>query len=482
MKKRIKDNPNYKKILIILSIILGVLLLSYLLYRLFIPHFHDQAFLAKVNINYQSEYENNPGYICYGNAFSCNGVETSTEGDVDTNTLGDYKVKYTFSYEGKTLHKEQEVIVDDETSPTLTVDGTEFFYCPNGNPYSYPITANDNIDGDISSKITAKVKDNHIIYSVTDEAGNVTTEIKDATEKDDEGPKITLNGDASIYLIKGSTYNEQGASAVDNCDGDVSTSIAISGSVDTSKIGEYTITYTVSDKKGNQSTLTRTIYVYSMNDTTTPSGSSIYLTFDDGPGPYTEQLLDVLKKYNVKATFFVTDQKGSKGYDSMIKREYDEGHTVGLHTATHYYAYIYSGVDNYFEDLNAISWKVKNITGYTSTIIRFPGGSSNMVSKNYDGGTHIMSTLTQAVEAKGYHYFDWNVTSGDAGNTTSTSVVISNVEKALGNGSTYVVLQHDIKKFSVDAVETIIQYGLSHGYTFRPITMSTPTVHHHIAN
>ena len=117
-----------------------------------------------------------------------------------------------------------------------------------------------------------------------------------------------------------------------------------------------------------------------------------------------------------------------------------------------------------------------------ANIIRFPGGSSNTISKSYDGGTHIMSGLTKAVEARGFRYFDWNVVSGDAGETTNTATVISNVIGALGNNSTYMVLQHDIKGFSVDAVESIIKFGLSHGYTFRAITNDTPTVHHRVNN
>ena len=93
-----------------------------------------------------------------------------------------------------------------------------------------------------------------------------------------------------------------------------------------------------------------------------------------------------------------------------------------------------------------------------------------------------MSLLTKAVEAKGFRYFDWNVESGDAGGVYTSSGVYSNIIKGLGNRSTYVVLQHDIKSFSVDAVASVIEYGLAHGYTFRPITMDTPAVQHNVNN
>ena len=93
-----------------------------------------------------------------------------------------------------------------------------------------------------------------------------------------------------------------------------------------------------------------------------------------------------------------------------------------------------------------------------------------------------MSRLTKAVEQRGFRYFDWNIASGDAGETTNTNKIVSNVISSLGNNSTYVVLQHDIKDYSVNAVRSIIEYGLSHGYTFRALTMQSPVVHHHINN
>lgn len=203
----------------------------------------------------------------------------------------------------------------------------------------------------------------------------------------------------------------------------------------------------------------------------------IYLTFDDGPGEYTNTLLDTLKKYDVKATFFVT----GNGDDAVIKREFDEGHTVALHTMSHQYAHIYANLDNYFGDLTAVSDRVKNITGEESKILRFPGGSSNLVSKRYDHGARIMSTLSQEVEARGYHYFDWNVDSDDAGRARSADVVYNNVISRLKDGAN-VVLQHDVKPYSVEAVGAIIEYGLSHNFIFDKITMDTPVVHHSVNN
>lgn len=209
-----------------------------------------------------------------------------------------------------------------------------------------------------------------------------------------------------------------------------------------------------------------------------PSRGTIYLTFDDGPSAYTPKLLDVLAKYNVKATFFVVNI----GDTATIKREYDEGHTVALHSATHNYSYVYSSLDNYFADLNKVQTKVEQITGVKTYLMRFPGGSSNTVSRRYDGGTHIMSKLSQEVVKRGFTYFDWNVLSGDADVAKTSDAVYNNVISTLKTSGSSVVLQHDTKEFSVDAVERIIRYGLDHNYIFAPLDSKSPTAHHRVNN
>lgn len=203
----------------------------------------------------------------------------------------------------------------------------------------------------------------------------------------------------------------------------------------------------------------------------------IYLTFDDGPGEYTNALLDTLAKYDVKATFFVT----GRGDDATVKREFDEGHAVALHTWSHNYAYIYASLDNYFADLNQIATRVKNITGVDSKLIRFPGGSSNLVSRRYDHKIRIMSKLTREVEARGYQYFDWNVDSDDAGKANTPDVVYNNVVSRLKDGPN-VVLQHDIKPYSVEAVGRIIEYGLANNFAFDVLTTNSFTAHHGVNN
>ena len=115
-------------------------------------------------------------------------------------------------------------------------------------------------------------------------------------------------------------------------------------------------------------------------------------------------------------------------------------------------------------------------------LMRFPGGSSNLVSKKYDGGTHIMSYLSREVENRGFTYFDWNVTSGDAAGVTTPEGVYEQVVNGLKYDGSSVVLQHDIKGYSVDAVERIIAYGLEHGFIFSKLDASSFNAHHSVNN
>ena len=209
---------------------------------------------------------------------------------------------------------------------------------------------------------------------------------------------------------------------------------------------------------------------------------TIYLTYDDGPGQYTDRLLDILAKYDVKATFFVT--AGYPGYAYCMHRAYEEGHTVAVHTASHNYATIYASEDAYWRDFDRINQIIYDQTGHYTTLFRFPGGSSNTVSRNYNRG--IMSRLVVQAGQKGYTYFDWNVDSNDAGGATNSDVIFNNVVSGIAANSRYgvpsVVLQHDIKSYSVNAVERIINWGLNNGYHFETLDANSYTAHHGVNN
>ncbi len=212
-----------------------------------------------------------------------------------------------------------------------------------------------------------------------------------------------------------------------------------------------------------------------------PTGKVCYLTFDDGPTANTLKILEILDRYKVKATFFVVDNAQTQ--IEYVQQIHAAGHTVGLHTASHNYAQIYSSVDNYFADLNSLSSRVKELIGVESKVLRFPGGSSNGVSKKYSSG--IMTVLSHKVTEQGYTYFDWNVSSEDASATrVSVSKITSSVLQGARNKNSICVLMHDAaaKTTTVDALPQIIEGLIVQGFTFAPLTTDSHGYHHSINN
>ena len=215
--------------------------------------------------------------------------------------------------------------------------------------------------------------------------------------------------------------------------------------------------------------------------TTASNGKSIaYLTFDDGPSSITNSVLDILKKYNVKATFFVIN---SGSYNkTTLQREVNEGHTIGLHAYDHNYAIAYKDDNSYLDGIDKLRAKVKADTGFDSHYIRFPGGSSNTISKRYSKG--IMSRITKTAKQRGYKYYDWNVDDDDAGSARTADDCYNNVVKELRPNRSNIVLMHDFgtNKKILEALPRIIEYCQKNGYTMLPIDDNTPEIHHGISN
>lgn len=423
------------------------------------------------------KYKEKNAQACYGNIFKCKKLEYQISGQVLENKIGTYKLKYKVTYNKKTKIKYRTIDVIDNEAPVLTIEKQHYYVCPNGKIGNLKYKAIDNYDKDITNKVKKEIVGNRIVLSVKDSSGNETKKSVIYKKEDIIAPNLVLKGDTEVFLKKGENYIEPGFEVSDNCD-DVKDTVEVTAKLDTNNSGNYSITYSAIDNSGNKTSVVRKIKVYEKNETITPPAKTIYLTFDDGPGKDTERLLNVLKQYNIKATFFVTNQYSD--YESMITRAFNEGHAIGLHTYTHNYAFVYSSVDNYFNDLNNIKEKVKRLTnGYESKLVRFPGGSSNTISRKYAPG--IMTNLANQLIEQGYQYFDWNIVSGDAGETKDTNQIINNVIANLKDDFS-VVLQHDVKSYSVDAVEAIIKYGLENGYTFLPLDVTSPPTHQHINN
>lgn len=164
----------------------------------------------------------------------------------------------------------------------------------------------------------------------------------------------------------------------------------------------------------------------------------------------------------------------------MIGEAHRRGHTIALHTYTHDYSNIYKSESAYYADLEKIHNLCVKQTGVNPTIVRFPGGTANSISKRYCKG--IMSKISKSLSYHGYLFSDWNVDSGDAAGATTAKQVANNVINGVKKRNRSIVLQHDIKKYSVEAVDQIIFWGIENGYTFLPMTNDTPMVHHSVTN
>lgn len=425
-----------------------------------------------VTIDYQEKYKE----LGYKGVYQGENItkKVKVSGKVNSKKLGKYDITYTLKHGLLTDKVTRTVEVKDKSAPEIKLVSDKTIYvCPGKKYEEEKFQAIDNYDGDLTKKVKVTKTKDLITYTVSDKAKNKTSVSRKIKYEDKEKPTINLEGGEIIYAFVGEGYVENGYSAIDNCDGDITKKVKVSGNVNTAKLGENILTYTVKDKSANEVSAKRKVLVVERG-----KNGTIYLTFDDGPkNGTTNVILDILKEEGIKGTFFVTNS----GPDELIKRAYDEGHSVALHTASHNYALLYSSVDAYFDDLYSIQSRVKRITGYESKIIRFPGGSSNTISRKYSQG--IMSTLTKEVLNRGFKYYDWNISSGDAeAGVHSADEIYNNVIKQLSLNKVNMVLMHDIKAYTRDSLKRIIQYGKNNGYSFEAITMGTEMITQRVNN
>ncbi|MCR5665102.1 MAG: polysaccharide deacetylase family protein [Oscillospiraceae bacterium] len=396
----------------------------------------------------------------------------------DTRRLGEQTLEYVVADRGVEKRFTRSLRVVDTRAPVIELTPLSATGAMNWmTGYTEPgYRATDAVDGDLSDQVVVTRLPDRLVYTVEDASGNrarVERELPDSFDP----PVIELIGGSEYSFASCMSWEDPGFT-ISGGGGDLSGSVVVEGSVTPYHSGEYELSYTLTNAEGESVTAVRhvTVEPVQQSDSVYPDRKTIYLTFDDGPGPYTDRLLDILARYNVKATFFVTNCDSD--YRDCIGRAYREGHTIGVHSYTHDYYRIYASEEAYFDDFNAMQSIIYDETGSYASIFRFPGGSSNTVSRFNPG---IMSRLAQDMTDMGYSYFDWNISSGDAGETTDTEDVFDNVT----SGCTFrynVVLQHDIKGFSVAAVERIINWGLNNGYQFLPLEPGSFNAHHPIAN
>ena len=200
----------------------------------------------------------------------------------------------------------------------------------------------------------------------------------------------------------------------------------------------------------------------------------VYLTFDDGPSIYTDEILDILAEYDVKATFFVCGKPDAK-YTDSYKRIVDEGHTLGMHSYSHKYSDIYSSVDAFSEDFKKLRHFLYDTTDVLPKYYRFPGGSSNKVTKV------DIHDFMDVLEADGVTYFDWNVSAGDDRAGATKDTIYNNIVGNIPRFKHCIVLMHDAadKKSTVEALPEVIEALQAMDDTvIVPITDDTLPVQH----
>ena len=490
MKEQTLHNPSMrigKWFGITLAVVLILLFMAYI-FLFHINHFSLSVELTgekEMDVEYGSSYrEPGANVILRGTLFLKDGIAPedatfSVLGTVQEDTKGQYTLTYEAAYQNLRASAVRMVRVVDTQCPVITLtDISDETILPGMMYEEEGFKAIDNYDGDITDRVIRIEKLGVIAYSVFDSSGNPAYAEREIPYYDPLPPEIHLEQGDYITIPVGTIYEDPGYTAVDNADGDITENVIVeSEEILWYQPGIYYTRYTVADSFENATTVVRTVEVVAepRPEIVYPGGKVIYLTFDDGPGPYTEQLLNVLSKYGVKATFFVT----GRGYGYLMKDIVDRGHSIGIHSVTHTYEQIYASPEDFFRDLQGMQNIIYENTGVKTTLMRFPGGSSNLVSRFNKG---IMSTLTEAVQNAGFQYFDWNVDSDDAGRAKKTETVLKNVITGVQQERISVVLQHDIHPYSVDAVEDIILWGLDNGYQFLPLEPNSPNVHHTVQN
>lgn len=214
---------------------------------------------------------------------------------------------------------------------------------------------------------------------------------------------------------------------------------------------------------------TRFVTVTAAQNEEEPTQKRVYLTFDDGPSPTTETVLEILQQKQVKATFFVIAAENNREYLPLIRKAVEQGHQIALHSCTHDYKSIYASTTAFWADIKELRQQIAPYVDVEKIQwIRFPGGSTNTVSHKY-GGSGIMKTLKQQAEEKGYRYIDWNVCANDAiGGHPSANTIYHNVVDSVNDKKEVVVLMHDTKatKTTAEALPDMIDWFLEQGFEF----------------
>ena len=208
-----------------------------------------------------------------------------------------------------------------------------------------------------------------------------------------------------------------------------------------------------------------------------PPEKWVCLTFDDGPSKTTPAVLEALNHAGVKATFFVVATGYNEKYLPLLAEASAAGHQIALHSASHEYSDIYRGSDAYWQDIALLKERIAPYVDAESIrYLRFPGGSTNTVSRRY-GGKGLMLQLKTEVEQRGWQWVDWNVCAEDAvGGHPSADTIYRNVVRETGEQIHCVVLMHDsaTTRTTAEALPDIIRWYTDNGYAFLTVAEALP--------
>lgn len=290
---------------------------------------------------------------------------------------------------------------------------------------------------------------------------------------DDTG-YIELSGGTEMDWPCGRPFTDPGWEARDAQGNSCSDSVEIEGEPCVWKTGTYTLVYSFTDSDGRLVEARRTVNIVPVElPEEAERENVIYLSFDDGPCEYTDRVLELLEKYNAKATFFVIGSSPEE-YHDRIGKIHSLGHQVGIHAHNHEYSKLYSSEEYFFEDFMRMQSFVHEHTGSYATVCRFPGGSETayqFLGRRTEGGFDV---IKQRLADMGVRYYDWNVKiegEGRTGNDLYYSFIMQ-----VPQSSTPICLQHDTRLYSVNTLERLLQWGTENGYTFAAIDTSTPQI------
>ena len=291
-----------------------------------------------------------------------------------------------------------------------------------------------------------------------------------------DGVVLSLGGDEATSLPCGVPYRDAGWNAFDAEGNDLSGLVHVTGKVNAMKCGEYVLEYSLTAPAGESARARRTVRVTpnALPEKREETEKTIYLTYDDGPTQYTDELLELLDEYEAKASFFVIGGEAAK-YPDSVRKAFDGGHSIGVHCNTHDYYKLYSSEDGFLDDLCAARETVFDLTGQRPSIYRFPGSSETAYqfsAKKIDGG---FDTLKNDLSDLGMEFFDWD----DSADSKSISPgdCAYRIMKLAEKRETLIVLLHDTKYGCIPATRRLLELGREKGFCFKGLEPSDGTTH-----